>query len=160
MARFFRRGITRFYFLATAPASLTAPLVTELTAGTNLTTAVAEVAGFTFANQPIETPDFGSAYVAKIPGPDAADDSSLTFYEDQTTNPLRTTLQKGTLGYIVMLPQGGTGALGAPAATNKCDVFHVQVASAPREISAGNDPARWRAEFTVLDAPSIDSALA
>lgn len=160
MARFFRRGITRFYFVPTAPSSLTAPTVAELTAGTNLTAAVADVAGFTFANQPIETPDFSAAYVSKIPGPDQADDSTLTLYEDRTTNPLRATLAKGQQGYIIMLPQGGTGTGGAPAIGNKADVFHVEVASTPREISAGNDPARWRAEFTVLDAPTIDAAVA
>lgn len=160
MARFFRRGKTRFYFLTATPASLTAPTVAEINAGTNLTTAVAEVAGFTFANQPIETPDFGSAYVSRIPGPDQAEDSALTFYEDRTSNPLRTTLAKGVQGYIAMLPGGGSGAAGAPAIGDKVDLFHVEVASTPREISAGNDPARWRCELTVLDAPSIDSTLA
>lgn len=163
MTGFFRRGVTQFHVLAVEPADLDAPTTTEISAGHNITASVTDVAGWAFANTRIDDPDYASAYVNKIPGPDVADDSSLTIREnkgDATDNPLRATLAKGTEFWMVIAPSGGTGTAGALAAGDTVDVFHCEVASAPREYSSGNDPARWRAEIAVVELPHQDATVA
>ncbi|MEU6511885.1 hypothetical protein [Streptomyces sp. NPDC046942] len=83
--RFMRRGITKFFFLKTIAATNNVPSRTELAAtnATDLSGFISDVAGWSLANSPIDTPDMGSTLTTNIPGEDKADSSSLTFYEDQ-----------------------------------------------------------------------------
>lgn len=62
------------------------PTRAELTAGTDLTNAVAAIDGWSLSNQAIETPELGSTFESKIPCLDQADDSSLGFYEDKVAD--------------------------------------------------------------------------
>lgn len=153
MSRYFRRGTTKIYFLPTVAAKA-APTTGEIAAGTDLTNSVAEVAGFTFSNSPIPVPDMGSVYTKTIPGEDTSDDSSLTFYEDDVANPIRTVLAKGTSGFIVLSPAGSV------AAAAKVEVWPVKTTSVAREWSAGNDPARFVVGFTIPDTPATDAVVA
>src|SRR5437868_1386057 len=100
MARFFRRGVSRAYFLP-AVANLNQPTVTEVTAGVELTPSLFEVAGFSYQNAPIAVPDWGDNFTANVPGEDTAAQSQLHFYEDKTANPLRATLAKGVIGNVL-----------------------------------------------------------
>lgn len=153
MGRYFRRGTTKIYFLPSVAAK-ESPTTGEIAAGTDLTNSVAEVAGFTFSNSPIPVPDMGSVYTKTIPGEDTSDDSSLTFYEDDVSNPIRTTLAKGTSGYILLFPAGGI------IATSNVEVWPVKTTSVAREWSAGNDPARFVIQFTIPDTPATDATVA
>ena len=152
MARYFRRGTTKIYFVSSISSSAS-PTVAEMAAGTELTCSVAEISGFAFQNNPIDVPDMCAEFVAKIPGEDTADDSEMTFYEDDTTNPLLTTLAKGTTGNIVFFPYGIGGA--NPVAGDDCEVWPTTVAKTTREWSAGNDPARFMTTFTVSAVPAL-----
>jgi hypothetical protein len=156
MARFMRKGTTRVYFVPTI-VNLTAPTVAEINAGTELTGQIAEVNGFSFANNPIDTPDMGTAFVSKIPGEDSVDTSSFRFYEDKTSNPIRTVLAKGTIGYIVFFPSGTVGA--NPAIADKAEVWPVTVASNARAYSAGNEAAAYMVVLSNT-APPKDATLA
>jgi hypothetical protein len=151
MARFMRKGTTKVYFVPTI-ANLAAPTTAEITAGTVLTTQIAEVNGFTFTNNPIDTPDMGSSFVSKIPGEDTVDTSSFRFYEDKSSNPIRTVLAKGTNGYIVFFPSGTAGA--SPAAGDKTETWPVTVASNARTYSAGNEAASYMVVLSNTAAPS------
>lgn len=154
MTAYYRRGKTQIWYVATL-SSTTSPPITGINAGTELSESVADIAGFSFKNNPIDTPVLSSSWTNKIPGPDTADDSSITFYDDDTANPLRTTLAKGTVGFIVILPAGnGSGDI---TAAQKVDVFPIVVAGTPREYTLGNDPAKWSAECTISSPPSIDA---
>ncbi len=157
MARYFRRGTTKIYF-APSIAAASAPTEGEMAAATELSCETAEINGFAFKNSPIDVPDMCSTFVKNIPGEDKADSSSLTFYEDDTTNPIKTALAKGTEGYIVFFPYGITGA--SPQTGDVCEVWPVSVASNTREWSAGNDPARYMVEFTITDTPDQESEVA
>lgn len=155
MTAFYRRGKTQVWFAPTM-TSIVAPAIADINAGTELSPAVAGITGFSYKNTPILTPVLSSAWENQIPGSDAADPSSLEFYEDDTTNPLRTTLAKGTKGFIVILPFGlGSGAI---VAAKKVDVFPVQVSGIPRVYSLANDAAKWMAEFTITTPPTSDVA--
>lgn len=156
MARFMRKGIARFYWVPTI-ASLTAPTVAEITAGTELTSQMGEITGFTFANNPIDTPDMANAFVSKIPGEDSVDTSSFRFYEDRTSNPIRTVLAKNSTGYIVIFPAGTAGA--SPAIADKAEVWPVTVASNARAYSAGNEAAAYNVVLSNT-APPKDAVVA
>jgi hypothetical protein len=156
MARFMRKGTTRIYWVPTI-VNLTAPTVAEITAGTELTAQMAEVNGFTFANKPIDTPDMGNSFVSKIPGEDTVDTSSFRFYEDKSSNPIRTVLAKGATGYIVIFPAGTVGA--NPAIADKAEVWPVTVASNARAYSAGNEAASYNVVLSNT-APPKDATLA
>lgn len=152
MSRYFRRGTTKIYFVPTI-TNTASPTVAQLAAGTELTCEVAEISGFAFQNNPIDVPDMCAEFVKKIPGEDTADDSEMTFYEDDTSNPLLVTLAKGQQGYIVFFPYGTGGA--NPIAGDDCEVWPVSVAKTTREWSAGNDPARFMTTFTITNVPGL-----
>ena len=152
MARYFRRGTTKIYFVSSVVNSAS-PTVAEMALATELTCEVAEISGFAFQNNPIDVPDMCAEFVKKIPGEDTADDSEMTFYEDDTSNPLLDTLAKGEAGFIVFFPYGIGG--GAPTAGDDCETWPVSVAKTTREWSAGNDPARFMSTFTITDVPSL-----
>jgi len=160
MARFFRRGTTKIYFDDTI-ADINAPTAAELADATELSCEMAEIAGFSFSNSPIDVPDMCDVFVKKIPGEDTAEDSSMTFYEDDggfASNTIQSTLAKGTEGYVIIFPFGIAGA--SPAAADEAEVWPVSVASMTREYTAGNDPARYMAEFTVTDVPDQSATVA
>lgn len=157
MARFFRRGITKVYWVPTL-ASLTAPSAAEINAGTNMTSQVADISGFEFQNTPIDTPDLSTTFTTTIPGEDTTQEPQLMFYEDNTTNTLQATLAKGTSGHVVLFYKGTAGA--SPAAADKAEVWRVQSTGPYREYSMGNDPARWGCRFAPSVAPTFDATLA
>lgn len=154
MSRYFRRGTTKIYF-APSIADITSPTEDEMAAATELSCEIAEISGFAFQNNPIDVPDMCAEFVKKIPGEDTADDSEMTFYEDDTSNPLLTTLAKGEEGFVVFFPYGVGGA--SPVAGDDCEVWPVSVAKTTREWSAGNDPARFMSTFTITDVPGLAS---
>lgn len=152
MARYFRRGTSKIRFVPTI-SDIASPTSAEITAGTDLTPHIAEIGGFTYANDPIEVPDMASVFTKTIPGEDTADDSTLTLYEDDTTNTVRSSLAKGTSGFIVLSPNGSM------AAAAKVEVWPVKVSGNNREWSAGNDPARYVVSFGIIDVPNVDSTI-
>lgn len=159
MPRFMRKGTTRFYYVPTIASATLQPTTAEVTAGTRLDTVLAEVNGFSFANDVITTPDMSSTFDANIPGTDAAEDSSLVFYEDKTfaSNTQKTAIAKGTTGFICVFFQGIAGA--APAAADKCDVWPILVAANVRLYTAGNEAAQWRADFAITATPLFDRTM-
>src|SRR4051812_13207821 len=92
MARFFRRGVSKIYFLpAVAAYSATTatgnPTSGEITAGTDLSQQVADISGFELSNSPIAVQNLKDAFTPSISGEDTVADSSLTMYDldDSTT---------------------------------------------------------------------------
>lgn len=157
MARFMRKGITKVYFVPTI-TNKTAPTAAQVTAGTALTAQIAEISGFTFSNSPIQTPDMATKFVSQIPGEDTTEDSSITFYEDKSSNPIRTALAKDVNGYIVIFSAGTAGA--SPAAADKCEVWPVTISSNARKFSAGNEAAQYEVRFATTDEPAVDAVVA
>lgn len=152
---YFRRGVTRVFAVPTV--TLTAPTVAQITAGTEITDDIADISGFRFSNSRIPIPKLSSPFTGTIAGEDTADDSTLTFYDRKTSNPLRATFAKGSATNIVFFPAGTAGA--NPAIGDEADIWPVESAAVPREWSMGNDPARWMAEFGTTAEPAQDIAL-
>lgn len=157
MTRYFRRGKSKILFTPTvtgysAAAGTGSPTRAEITAGTALTPQIAEVNGFSFSNSPIATPDLNSTFTSTIAGEDTAEDSSLTFYDDDTATTIRTALLKGTKGYILLFPYGDVP-------TKRMEVWPVESTGVADEWTAGNDPARFAASFGITSPPSLSGVV-
>lgn len=148
-----RKGVTKAWFVSTIP-TLSAPSAATVNAGTRLDTSLADISGFEFSNNPIDVPDMGAAFVSKIAGEDAVSDSSMTFYEDDTTTTLQTTLAKGTTGFICLFYKGTTGALGVAASTNVCEVWPITVGSTARKYTTANEAAQFMVTFVNTAGPT------
>lgn len=158
--RYMQKGITKFWFFPAITGTGGAPDVsTDLPDADDVTRDVAEVSGFNFANDPIETPDMENTFTPSIPGRDKADSSSLTYYDrlGLANNPNKTLMAKGVVGYLVIFPYGLAGA--TPAAGDECDVWPIQVASVSRGYSAANEAAKNVFMYTITDAPVLDTEM-
>lgn len=152
MARYFRRGISKTKWL---PAQAgTSPTRAEITAGVDLSPSVNAINGFQFSNNPIATPDLSDNFDSQITGPDTAGDSSIDFYDDDTSTVVRTALAKGTQGVALLMPYGDVvskrceswyatslGVNDAWSMDAVAALFNVQFAITKRPNQAGVTPA-------------------
>lgn len=145
MARFFRRGVTKIYFLPSV-ANTAAPTSSEVTAGTNLSPQIAAITGFQLSNTPIVTPDLVSTFDSQIAGVDAAANSELDFYSQTSTDAIKTALAKGTVGFLLFAMRGSTAA--SPA-----EVWPVTVTFNAEEYVLTNDAAKYKVGFSVTSVP-------
>ncbi|WP_457785932.1 phage tail tube protein [Streptomyces rimosus] len=127
------------------------PTRPELTAGTDLTNAIASIDGWTLANQPIETPDLGSTFESSIPGSDKADDSSLGFYEDKVSDAIEQLLTKDATGWVVFLRKGDLPG------NRSMDVFPVRIGSRSPNYSTDNEAAKFTVSFSITEKPTQDA---
>jgi len=153
--RFMRRGITKILWLKKVAAETRIPTRAELSApnSTDLTEAMSDVDGWSLTNESIETPDMASTFSSSIPGNDKADNSSITFYEDQLSDAVETLLPKGAVGYVVFLRKGDIPG------SKSLDSFPVQVASRTPQYNAGNEAAKFQAVFSITSPPTLDAAV-
>lgn len=145
MARYFRRGITKFKFLP-AVASLDAPSRAEISAGVDLSPDVSDVAGWTYTNTPIDTPDFATTFTPQIGGEDKAAQSSLTFYDNDASTTIRAALVKGTAGFMVLMPYGDVP-------TKRCEVWPATVVSIADQYATANEAAKFQVTFSITARP-------
>ncbi|MGW0952842.1 phage tail tube protein [Streptomyces sp. NPDC002545] len=153
--RFMRRGITKIYFLKKITAADNVPTRSELTGAnaTDLSGAISDIAGWSLANSPVDTPDLGSTLTTSIPGEDKADASTLTFYEDKASETVETLLSKDEEGFVVILRKGDIPA------SKSMDVFPTRVAGRAPAYSTGSDPAKFTVTFAISDVPTLDAAV-
>ena len=151
--RFNRKGVTKIKLLPNIASTALLPTRSEISAGTDLTDGIRSIDGWSLENQPIETPDMGSTFVPKIDGDDAAADSSLGFYEDNTLDDIETDLAKGTTGYICIFSKGDV-----PAGKG-LDVFPVKVASNAKAYSTDNEAAQINVQFVITDRPVFNQTV-
>lgn len=155
MANFFRRGKSRIYFLP-AVAGYTAgagsPTRPEITAGTNLSQLINALSGFQLSNTPIATPNLADRFSFQIEGEDTVADSTLTFLDDDAASTVRTTLAKGTAGFIVLMPYGDVP-------TKRCEVWPVKSTGVNDEWTLGNEPARFVVGFAITNVPSQNGVI-
>ncbi|WOX11460.1 hypothetical protein [Streptomyces sp. N50] len=153
--RFMRRGITKILWLKNIAAATRIPTRAEISApnSTDLTEAMSDVDGWSLTNESIETPDMASTFSSSIPGNDKADNSSITFYEDQLSDAVETLLPKGAVGFVVFLRKGDIPG------SKSLDSFPVQVASRTPQYNAGNEAAKFQAVFSITSPPTLDAAV-
>lgn len=144
--RFFQPGIVKIYYLpAIANANLT-PSRAEITAGTDLTPEVDDIAGWSYSTTFIETKDAASRTRPKLAGPVSLDDSSITFNGSQDGDDVRTVLTRGDQGYIMWCD-------GGDVPTQPAEVFPVEVGSVVAVRSLDNAAFKVRVDFGVTNVP-------
>lgn len=152
MTKFFRRGISKIYWLPSVATPSAGPTSGEITAGTDLSPGITEVNGFSIANAPIATPTLDSRFTKSIPGEDTTDDSSLVMFDDDTTQTLRSVLAKDTVGYIALLPYGlGTG--------KRVELWNVTITGNNDQWTTDNEAARFMVSFSINEVPYQNAEL-
>ncbi|MFG2146856.1 hypothetical protein ACGFRG_22030 [Streptomyces sp. NPDC048696] len=151
--KYSRRGVTRVLWLKAVVDPGHVPTRPELTAGTELTSAIAAIDGWSLKNQAIDTPDLGSTFESKIPGTDQADDSSLGFYEDQVSDEIEQLLSKDATGWVVFLRKGDVPG------SRSMDVFPVRVGSRSPNYSTDNEAAKFTVSFSITEKPTQDAVI-
>lgn len=145
--RFFAPEVTKIVFCSTV-ANKNAPTRTEINAGKELSGEVSAVNGFTVSSGLIDAPDYGNRFTGRNAGRTEVADSSLTFYQSQDTNDVRLVLPRNTTGFILMM-------WGGDVATQRMDVFPVQVISAGKSIPDNAD-ADIVIQFAITSVPAED----
>lgn len=153
--RYYRRGKTRVWWVPTI-SNIAAPTAAEIAAGTELTSAVADVSGFATKQDFVGVPDLSSEVTSQVPGEVTFEDSSLMLYFDSAANPLRTTLTPGNTGNMVFIDYKPTGSV---VATDKVDVYPGQIGSTPKERDMGSTAAQWTANVAITAKPREDVAV-
>jgi hypothetical protein len=173
--KFFRRGVTKLRSVA-APSGIANAAATPFV---SLVPTAAEAAamvkildvsalnGFSYANQPIPTPDLDDNFDSSIVGVDAAENSSIEFYEriatnqeadDSRTVTYRTRYAKG-LALFIAIYWGGH-ADPDPVAGSKAEIWPVQSAGPARLYDLSPTAAKWRAPFSPTQRPATDVVIA
>lgn len=151
MSRFFRRGVT-VILAAPAVADISAPSRAEITAATDLSEDIADIAGWQLNNSPIPVPNLADSFTSQIEGEDTVADSSLTFYDRTSSDLIRTTLAKGTEIFVIIMPYGDVP-------TERCQVYQTRSTGVNDEFSLGNDAARFAVGFAILDTPDLEAVI-
>lgn len=150
MARFFRRGTSELHFL---PAWAVAnPTSLEIAAGLELTGSIQGITGFQFQNTPIATPDLASTFTSTIGGEDTTQSPSLTFYDDAAADDVRTTLAKGTPGFLAFMPYGNV-------TTKRVEKWPVMSTGVNDAWTTANEAAQFTVTFAVTSVPNQNAAL-
>lgn len=130
-------------------ASKAAPVLAELSAGTDLTGQIASMVGFDVSTNMLTAQDMGTRFNPQVPGRTQSSDSSINFYATKTAGgaDVRTLLTQDLLGFVVIYDEG-------IVTTGKCRVFPVQVASVTPvpDIEA---VAQIVVSFAITSAPAV-----
>ena|SRR2546425_6666409 len=150
--RYTSRGTTAVYWVVTI-ASPASPTRSELNAGTNLATQIADAKGWSVKTNMIDAPDMSTRYTPTIPGAISADDSSLTMYMSKNGVDARALMPQDAVGFIVWLD-------GGDVASNKMDVFPVTVASHSKQRNAdGGSADTLMISYAITALPSLNVAV-
>lgn len=153
MGRYTRKGVSKVFFCATLSSQTAPSIATDLTTANEITAAISEISGFQFSNDPINTPDLSTLFVSQIPGEDSAEDSAITYYDDDTTTTLRTAQAKGNAGFIVLCPVG-------KVTSKRAEVWPVKSTGVNDEWTTDNEAARMRVQFAVTATPNQGATIA
>jgi hypothetical protein len=144
--RFFQPGVIKIQFLPTIAAATYVPTTTELTAGTDLTPEVDDIAGWSYSTTFIETKDASSRVSPKLAGRISLEDSSITFNGSSNGTDARSVFTLDQTGFILMADAGiGTG--------KKAEVFPVSVGAVVKVRSLDGDSFKIRVDFGVTNVP-------
>lgn len=152
---YFRRGTSKVYFLASAPAITASPTTIEISAGLDLSPQLAGVDGFSFKTTFIDVENLASRVTTTISGPTKADGGTLTFNEKKaasgatsgTYDSIMDALDVDATGTLMFAPYGIT-------AGNDVEMWPVTVGSFSRAWDMGNSVAKWMAEFAATGTPT------
>lgn len=159
MARSTPDGVVKLHWVP-AIASTSAPTMAELAAGEELTPFLAP-AGINFPDEGAEADasDLSSARDKSVPATVGGVPEG-EFYRDDTNDDAWDTLVRGTAGYLVYAPFGGTGTGYAIQATDTVEVWTVRVSSRNPNRVARGEVHKFVAKFSVEADPVYAAVMA
>lgn len=144
-------GLRKVWLVPTI-ATTTAPTLTELNAGTDVTPKIASMSGFSGTGATVDLPNMAARWTPKVTGLISADDSSIDFNMDTSSTDVRALFNDGSDGTtptktnIVIFYEGVVSG-------GKMRAFPVQVTS----VSASTDIASvaiLAVTFSIILPPS------
>lgn len=157
MARLIPNAATRVDFVTTI-ADITAPTVTEITNGTELTMFLVTLEAST-SGQTVPTPAFDSLFETNIPGTASAT-FTAEFYRDDASDTAWDTLPRQTEGYFVISRFGYSGSGNTPATGDDCEVWPIRVITRSALALTNNEVQRFNLEAAVPTEPAEDATVA
>lgn len=146
-------GVSRYYWVPVIASAALAATRIEIDAGTDLTSEIAAITGFSVTGATVDTPDAASRFVSRVNGLINPADSSISFYASKTGEDAATFFSRDMTGYLMFLD-------GGDVATQPAEVFPVSVTS----VSRGRELTAARlimvsyaitAEPQVVDIPAL-----
>lgn len=160
MARFIPDGTLKIRIVA-AIASIAAPTAAEVAAGTDATPFLRSLST-PLEGSIVPIPDVSSKYNKTTSGTYGGQEVTAEFYRDSVfaNDTLWTLLVRGLATHIVIARRGGTGTGGAIVATDRVDVWPVEVVTRNPSDYARNEPTGFTVTFAVPTEPTEDVAVA
>lgn len=157
MARLVYEGRTNVYWLTTV-ANTSAPTVAEITAGTELTDFVSkDGVAVNINTNNVDSATIAEVFDSQVVGSYGAD-LQLTMFRDDTADTAWELCVYGTSGYLVIDRFNVSGSL--PAATDKVEVWAVEMHQPAPQNSAANTQQRFIEKFAVTAAPKLAAVVA
>lgn len=155
--RFMAKGTSKFKWTPTLTDSVSPYSVTrmEITNAIDLTSDISDIAGMSFANDPVATPDLSTTFETSIPGSDTAQPPVLTFYERDDTaanHTIQTALAKGSSGYILAFRYGDVTG-------RELEIWKVTSTGINRQWTAANEAAKYVVTFAVTAVPTLNATV-
>lgn len=147
--RFFAPEISKVLYLPTIASAILAATRPELTAGTDLTDEIADLAGWGVSSGTIPTPDLGHRFIGQIGGRLTTEASSLTVYSSRDGVDAREVLPRDTAGFLVFMD-------GGDVPTEPMDIFPVKVTSVGKVRSTGEQAGQLTIAFSITRVPAED----
>lgn len=161
MSRLVYEGRTKVYWLSTAPADPTAPTVTEITAGVDVTPFVAkDGVAVNITDNKVDSATIEETWDAQVMGSEGADVTLTCFRDDDDETDGYELFVHGTVGALVLCrfnPDPETD----PAEGDKVEVWTEMMMGNPRMMnSATNEVQKFEASFAVGRRPNLHAVVA
>jgi len=150
-------GVVQWFWLP-AVAIVATPTLAEMTAGQRLT----DITNYDTPSSEasVDTSGIDDVYDTGVVGTSTAGPIVLTFKRDTASETGSwDALDFRDTGFLVKLPFGGSGTGGAPAATDKAEVYPGQVGQKRPEGYGRNTTQKFMVSIYVTAPPNVDAAL-
>lgn len=144
-SRYTPPGNRKVYWITTA-ATYTAPTRSELNAGIDLTAEISEFSGFQLTAADAQVPDLATGFIGSVPARQSASNSEIVFWASLTGNDARTVFPRGTVGYVIILPEGDVSG-------QKMEVWPAKVNSMSIDPSM-EDPGKVHVQLSITKIPA------
>jgi hypothetical protein len=157
MARVIPNEVTQVVFVPVVEDDDLVPTVTEIEAGTELTSELVTLDASTTGNT-VPTPSFASLFETSISGTVSAT-FTAEFYRDDEDDVAWDALPRATRGYFVIARFGFSGTDGAPAAGDEVEVWPILITARSALSLTNNEVQRFGIEASVFQEPNETAAI-
>jgi hypothetical protein len=157
MARVIPNEVTQVVFVPVVADEDLVPTVTEIEAGTELTSELVTLDASTTGNT-VPTPSFASLFETSISGTVSAT-FTAEFYRDDEDDVAWDALPRATRGYFVIARFGFSGTDGAPAAGDEVEVWPILITARSALSLTNNEVQRFGIEASVFQEPNETAAI-